>query len=122
MSRHRAAEGGKSRPVLIAMSTLAGAQVLTAGAAFTDVVPPKVAGLIVLAIAATQFGIQFYVQNLTVPLEDVAAYRNKAGEVVSGPVVPPEKEPVEVVHEDDVFEAEVDSVDDLTEPEGWRAP
>lgn len=104
------------------MSTLAGAQVLTAGAAFTDVVPPKVAGLIVLAIAATQFGIQFYVQNLTVPLEDVAAYRNKAGEVVSGPVVPPEKEPVEVVHEDPVVEDQVDPVDDLAEPEGWVAP
>lgn len=125
MSRHGVQEGGKSRPVLIAMSTLAGLQALTAGAGFTEIVPAKVAGFIVLVIAAAQVGIQFYVQNLTVPLEDVAAYRNKAGEVVSGPVVPPVQEPVEVVHEDEPVPADPGPgvvEDDLAEPEGWVAP
>lgn len=80
----------KSRPVLITFSILAGLQILTAGAALGDVVGDKVAGLIVLAVAAVQAGMSFYVQGQVVPLQDTAAYVDTKGNTVAGPASPPQ--------------------------------
>lgn len=63
----------KPRPVLIAMSVLAGYQVLVAGSYFADVVGPDIAGLLVLAGAAVQTGVQFYVQGQVTPVDDPTA-------------------------------------------------
>ena len=90
---------GKTRPVIYVMSTLAALQVLTGGAALGDVIGIKAAGLAILAVAALQTGVQFYVQNAVVPVKDVAAYKDKDGELVSGPAAPPADEPVAVVNE-----------------------
>lgn len=79
----------KSRPVLITFSILAGLQILTAGATLGDVVGDKVAGLIVLAVAAVQAGMSFYVQGQVVPLADTAAYVDTKGNTVAGPASPP---------------------------------
>lgn len=90
----------KSRPVLITFSVLAGLQILTAGAALGDVVGTKVAGLVVLAVAAVQAGMSFYVQGQVVPLQDTAAYVDTKGNTVAGPASPPQVvdgESVEVV-------------------------
>lgn len=89
----------KSRPVVIAMSVLAGLQVLGAGAALTEVIGGKAAALFVLVVAAAQVGVQFYVQSQVVPVVDVAAYRDGAGDIVSGPAAPPEGREAEVVAE-----------------------
>lgn len=75
----------KSRPVLITFSILAGMQILTGGAALGDVIGAETAGLIVLAVAAVQGGMSFYVQGTVTPTQDVAAYANNAGTVVAGP-------------------------------------
>lgn len=75
----------KSRPVLITFSILAGLQILTAGAALGDIVGPKPAAMLVLAVAAVQGGMSFYVQNSVVPVQDSVAYINSAGESVAGP-------------------------------------
>lgn len=64
----------KSRPVLITFSILAGLQVLSGGAALADVIGQQPVGLFILAVAAVQVGMTFYVQNQTVPLQDVGAY------------------------------------------------
>lgn len=64
----------KSRPVLIVFSILAGLQVLSGGASLGDVIGKDTAGLFILLIAAVQVGMTFYVQGLTVPVGDVAAY------------------------------------------------
>lgn len=87
----------KSRPVLIAMSVLAALQVLVAGAALGDVLGSDVASLAALCVAAAQVGVQFYVQAQVVPVGDVAAYRDTAGDIVSGPAAPPVERDVEVV-------------------------
>jgi hypothetical protein len=79
----------KSRPVLIVFSILAGLQILTAGAALGDTIGKDAAGLIVLAVAAVQGGMSFYVQGQVVPQEDVAALQNEAGIVVAGPAAGP---------------------------------
>lgn len=75
----------KSRPVAITFSVLAGLQILTAGATLADVIGEQVAGLLVLAVAAVQAGMSFYVQSTVTPAGDVAAYANNAGEMVAGP-------------------------------------
>jgi hypothetical protein len=87
----------KSRPVLIAMSTLAGLQVLSAGAALTDVIGAKNAAFFALIIAAAQVGVQFFVQNLVVPVKDVGSYVDAAGEMVTGPAAPPEGQPAAII-------------------------
>lgn len=74
----------KSRPVIVIMSILAGLQILAAGAALADVVGMKTAALFVLAVAAAQGGMQFYVQSVVTPVQDVVAYRDKSGTVVPG--------------------------------------
>jgi hypothetical protein len=80
----------KSRPVLITFSVLAGLQILTAGTALADVIGKDVAGLIVLAVAAVQAGMSFYVQGQVVPLQDTAAYVDTKGNTVAGPASPPQ--------------------------------
>ena len=88
----------KSRPVIIAMSILAGAQVLTGGAALADVIGKEAAGLLILVVAAAQVGVQFFVQNSVVPVKDTLAFRDVKGEVVAGPAAAqPEGQRVEVV-------------------------
>lgn len=57
-------------PVLLAMSILAAAQLVTGAAAFTDTVGAKVAGLVIAGIAAAQFGIQYWVRGVVTPLAD----------------------------------------------------
>ena len=59
----------KSEPVLIVMSALAGAQLLTGAAAFAEVVPAPWAGLIIAGIAAVQGGMGFYVRGKVQPTE-----------------------------------------------------
>ena len=75
----------KSRPVLIVFSILAGLQVLTGAAALGDVIGQEAFGLFAIGVAAVQVGMTFYVQNMTVPQGDVAAYVNSRGDVVAGP-------------------------------------
>lgn len=74
-----------TRPVLVVMSVLAGAQILTGGAALGDVIGVKVAGLAILVVGAVQAGMQFYVQGQVTPTAQVAAQRNVDGRVVTGP-------------------------------------
>jgi|GEM_PF-4706741 len=63
----------KREPVLIIMSVLAGLQVFVGGAAFTELVSLRVAGLLALSVAAIQVGVQFYVRGKVTPLEKLAA-------------------------------------------------
>lgn len=63
----------KREPVVLVMSILAGLQILTAGTALADVIGVKLAGLLVLATAATQAGVQFYVRGQVTPTVNVAA-------------------------------------------------
>jgi small basic protein len=94
----------KSRPVVITMSILAALQMLFGGLAalnlpdgsFNETVL-AIGAFGTLIVAAAQFGVQFYVQNLVTPQVDVAAYRDKTGEIVAGPAAPPEDRPVDVV-------------------------
>lgn len=79
----------KSRPVLITFSILAGLQVLTGAAALGDVIGDQAFGLFAILVAAVQVGMTFYVQNQTVPVGDVAAYVDTAGNTVAGPASPP---------------------------------
>lgn len=73
-----------ARPVLITMSVLAGAQVLTGGAVLTERWPVA-SGVAVLVVAAVQTGIAFYVQGQVTPTVNVAAQRRDDGRVVTGP-------------------------------------
>lgn len=77
----------KSRPVLIIFSILAALQFLAAGAALGDLVGPHVFGLFGLSVGAVQVGMTFYVQNITVPIQNVAAYVTSGDvpTVVAGP-------------------------------------
>lgn len=75
----------KSRPILITFSILAGLQVLSGGAALSDVIGKQTFGLFVLAVAAVQVGMTFYVQNSVTPNGDVAAYIDNSGKAVAGP-------------------------------------
>lgn len=77
-----------SRPVLTAMSILAGLQILTGGAALGDIIGLKAAGLAILAVAAAQAGIQFYVQGQVTPNDAVAARQLPTGQIVAGPAAP----------------------------------
>jgi hypothetical protein len=74
-----------SRPVLITMSILAGAQVLVGAASLTDLIGKQAAGLAIVGIAAVQAGIQFYVQGQVTPNASVAARRIDEKRVVTGP-------------------------------------
>ena len=75
-----------ARPVLATMSVLAGAQVLTAGAALGEFVGPKVAAAAALVVAAVQAGMAFYVQGKVTPNDAVVVRRDlTTGTVVAGP-------------------------------------
>lgn len=75
----------KPQPVLIIMSTLAGLQVLTGGAALGDIIGVKLAGLFILIVAAIQTAMGFYLKGQVVPLVDTAAYLNEDRELIAGP-------------------------------------
>ncbi len=60
----------RRNPVLFAMSILAALQMLAGAGAFTDSVGPKVAGLIIAAVAAAQLGGQFWVKGEVTPVAD----------------------------------------------------
>lgn len=97
----------KSRPVVIMMSILAALQMLFGGLAALNLPDGSYSATVLtvgafgtLAVAAAQFGLQFYVQNLVTPHVDVAAYKNDSGNIVAGPAAPPEGQPVDVVDED----------------------
>jgi hypothetical protein len=97
--------GSTSRPVLTAMSILAGLQILTGGAALGDVIGVKVAALAILIVGAAQGGIQFYVQGKVTPNDAVAARALPSGAVVAGPAAPgttKEGEEVDVLRTGDV--------------------
>lgn len=80
----------KSRPVIIFMSVLAGLQFLFAGMTATNL--GEFANQTILAIgaygmlatAACQIGVQFYLQQLVTPVQDVVAYRDRNGSIVPG--------------------------------------
>lgn len=74
-----------SRPVLVTMSMLTGAQIMTAGAALADVIGPGTAQLLALGVAAVQGGLAFYVQGQVTPFAAVAAKRHDDGRVTLGP-------------------------------------
>lgn len=57
-------------PVLLAMSILAGAQLLTNATGLTDVLPAKWVMLGSVLVAAAQFGIQYWVRGVVTPLAD----------------------------------------------------
>jgi hypothetical protein len=56
-------------PVLVSSAVLVVLQVLTAGAAFTDVVGKDAAGLAILVVAALQAGLAFLVRGQVSPVE-----------------------------------------------------
>lgn len=59
----------KREPVVIAMSILAALQVLAGGAALADLIGGQAAGVFVLAVAALQTGVQFYVRGQVTPVD-----------------------------------------------------
>lgn len=89
----------KSRPVLITFSVLAGLQILTAGTVLAEVIGAQTAGLVVLAVAAVQAGMSFYVQGQVVPYTDTAAYIDAEGRTVAGPAAPVGTGQVQVVRD-----------------------
>lgn len=74
-----------SRPVLVVMSVLAGAQILTGGAALGEYIGAQLAGLLILSVAALQGGMQFWLQNQVTPNSAVVVRRDAAGTTVVGP-------------------------------------
>lgn len=63
------------KPVLIAMSILAGADVLTAGSAFSNLIGLDTAAFIILILAAIKVGMAFYLQGQVTPFSNVVAYQ-----------------------------------------------
>ena len=78
----------QQRPVLITFSVLAGLQVLTAGAAFSEVFGEQITGLLILAIAAVQTMMTIYVQGQVTPWNSVIAKVTPAGRLMTGPMAP----------------------------------
>lgn len=94
----------KSRPVVIAMSVLAGSQFLFGGITAINIptLNPGFSTTLLtigafgtLITAAAQTGFQFYLQNIVVPEKDVLAYVGSDGQTVVRPgaveVVPVEE-------------------------------
>lgn len=75
----------KSRPVVIIFSILAALDIITATAGLNDMIGVKVAFFLIMATKAIQAGMTFYVQNIVVPVVDVAAYRSDTQGVIAGP-------------------------------------
>lgn len=65
----------KPQPVLIAFSILVGLDILTAGAAFADLVGAETVALIVLILAAIKAGAAFYLRGVVTPYSNVVAYQ-----------------------------------------------
>ena len=57
-------------PVLVVMSVLAGMQALIGAAGFAEAVPRQAALWMILATAAVQAGVQFYVRGQVTPVAD----------------------------------------------------
>lgn len=75
----------KRNPLLIWSSTLVALQILTAGAALSDIIGGNLAAFVALVVAAAQGGTQFYVNGQLTPSESVVAQTTAAGAVVAGP-------------------------------------
>jgi hypothetical protein len=63
----------RPRPVILFSSVLAALQILSAGAALSDVIGFTAAAFFTLCVAAAQGGIGFYVQNVVTPVADPRA-------------------------------------------------
>jgi hypothetical protein len=91
----------KSRPVLIVFSILAGLDIVATSAGLSDIIGLKQALVFILATKAVQVGMTFYVQNLTVPVQDVAAFVSPQLQIVAGPAAQQANgAPVEVIPAD----------------------
>lgn len=110
----------KSRPVVISLSIIAGLQFIFAGLSATNL--GEYANRTLLAIGVfgmllttgAQVGIQFYLQQVVTPTQDVVAFRDREGKIVPGKLASdparaaeavdvlttPAAAPVEVVDED----------------------
>lgn len=96
----------KSQPVLIAASVLTAAQAFLTAAGISDILTKEQLTLGTALVGAATLGIGFYVRGQVVPLEDTAAYKDKTGEIVTGPAAPPEGEPAAVVTDEDLTPTE----------------
>lgn len=87
-----------TQPVILAMSILASAQLLFAGAGLSEVIGAKAVFIGLLLIAAAQGGIQFWVKNQVTAVANVVAQLDAGGKVVAGPALidVPDGEPVHV--------------------------
>lgn len=65
------------RPVLIALSILAGMKVLASAAAFADLLGPAATGLTLAVLAAIDVGVGVFLQGHVVPLESTIAYHRR---------------------------------------------
>jgi hypothetical protein len=70
--------------VLYAGAAIVFMQILTGGAALSDIIPVKVAGFLSLVTAAAAGALAFIVQEKVTPTEDVEAFVNMAGRTVAG--------------------------------------
>lgn len=61
----------KREPVVVVMSILAALQVIAGASALADLIGNEWAGAFVLAVAALQVGMQFYVRGQVTPVEPV---------------------------------------------------
>lgn len=75
----------KPQPVLIVMAVLGGLDVLTGGAALSEVIGLKVAGLLLLVLAAIKAGMAIFLRGQVVPVADTAAYLNDNRQLIAGP-------------------------------------
>lgn len=85
-------------PLLIWSSILVALQILTGGAALTDIIGLNAAGFAILVVAALQGGTQFYLRGQVTPNVSVVARETNGGEIVAGPASAVEdNQPVAVV-------------------------
>lgn len=101
----------KPQPVLIAASVLTGAQAFLTYAGVAEIFTKQQMTVATGLVAAATLAIAFYVKGQVVPLQDTAAYKDKTGEIVTGPAAPPEGEPAEVVTDADLVPS--DALDPL---------
>lgn len=88
----------KREPLLLWCSILVTLQILTGGAALGDFIGLRLAGLLILGVAALQGGTQFYIRGQVTPTADVVAQVPPSGVgVVAGPAsIVEDGEPVKV--------------------------
>lgn len=83
----------KPQPVLVFMSIMTALTAISGALAVSDLVSEKVAGFLILVVAAINQGVAYYVKGQVVPYQDVATYVNDQRITVTGPahvVTPPE--------------------------------